>query len=143
MDKITKLYPKEDAGMNPETTPGNNSGIDAEMDSESTCTNRLLTDEEIETREKIKNNLIEELIKNEFYNEISKDLVERYLKLHETALMLEKDIECRGVSILTKTGFKKNDSVSLLVNTNKQMGLMLEKMGVSASKIKKSSGGDI
>lgn len=93
---------------------------------------------------KIRNAMIEDLKNRGLYQEPFADMVERYMNLWITCLLLEKDIHERGVQIFTeKSGWKKNDSVALLVNTNKQMLIMLEKLGLSANKVKVDGGFDI
>ena len=57
--------------------------------------------------------------------------------------MLEEDIRDRGVQIMTEKGLKKNDSVAMLTNLNKQMLICLEKLGLSTSTVKHELGGDI
>lgn len=99
-----------------------------------------LSSTEKKKQDEIKEAILEELKKNSTYCQPFLDRVERYLQLRETALELEFDIKQRGVKHLTTTGYKKNDSVAMLVNINKQMDLMLEKLGVSTSKIKTDDG---
>ena len=71
------------------------------------------------------------------------DKVDRYIALWDTAQLLDEDIKKRGVQIDTEKGLKKNDSVPMLVATNKQMDLMLEKLNISAPAIVKGGGEDI
>lgn len=100
----------------------------------------VLSDEEIKKQEIIKIAIEKELKKNSTYCQPFLDRLDRYLNLRTAALELEYDIKQRGVKQLTKTGWKKNDSVAMLVNINKQMDLMLEKLGVSTSKIRTDDG---
>ena len=68
---------------------------------------------------------------------------ERYMAMWEVTMMLEEDIRDRGVQIMTEKGLKKNDSVAMLTNLNKQMLICLEKLGLSTSTVKHELGGDI
>ena len=55
----------------------------------------------------------------------------------------ERDIEEKGVSVEGRNGPKKNDSVALLVNVNKQMLIILDKLGLNANTIKPEDGADV
>lgn len=103
-----------------------------------------MTDSQKRQREKIRKSIIKEMKANNLYKEPLADMVERYMKLWDNCLMLEHDIETRGVQIETIKGdYKKNDSTVVLVNTNKQMLILLEKIGISATKVKADIGGSI
>lgn len=71
------------------------------------------------------------------------DLVNRYMQMWKTSLELERDIDKNGVSVMGQTGPKKNDSVALLVNVNKQMLIILDKLGLNANTIKPEDGADV
>lgn len=72
------------------------------------------------------------------------DLVNRYMQMWETSIILENDIKQRGVSITSPSGVqKKNDSVAMLVTMNKQMLMILDKLGLSATSIKQTDGLDV
>ena len=71
------------------------------------------------------------------------DLVEQYMNLWDTSWMLNANIQSEGVMITMANGStKKNDSVGLLVNINKQMNQQLEKLGIEAP-AKKSGGANV
>ena len=94
-------------------------------------------------RNKIEKAIIKELDEKNLHREPFADMVTRYMSMWETCLLLEEDIKNRGVQVDTEKGFKKNDSVSLLVNTNKQMLSLLDKLGISAAQTKVEGGRDI
>lgn len=71
------------------------------------------------------------------------DLVEQYMNLWDTSWALNSNIQSEGVMITMPNGStKKNDSVGLLVNINKQMNQQLEKLGIEAP-AKKSGGANV
>lgn len=84
-------------------------------------------------RNQIKTAIIQNLQERRVYQEPYIDRVERYMALWDTVLKLEEDIEINGIKYVTESGIvKKNESVGMLNQTNKQMDLMLEKLGISA-----------
>ena len=93
----------------------------------------------VKARDKIRVTLIRILQERKKYVEPFKDLVEQYVSLWESSQLLRQDIKLNGVRI----GGKKNDSVSLQVNVNKQMMVMLEKLDISAAEVKSDDGEDI
>lgn len=90
-------------------------------------------------RDDLRVKLIRILQERKRYEEPFKDLVEQYTSLWETSQLLRQDIKRHGIRI----GGKKNDSVALQVNVNKQMMVMLEKLDISASEVKSDDGEDI
>ena len=98
--------------------------------------------------QKIKSNkihkaIIDQMKENGTHKEPYIDIAERYMAMWEVTMMLEEDIRDRGVQIMTEKGLKKNDSVAMLTNLNKQMLICLEKLGLSTSTVKHELGGDI
>ncbi len=93
----------------------------------------------VKARDSIRITLIRILQERKKYVEPFKDLVEQYVSLWETSQLLRQDIKRHGVRIEGK----KNDSVSLQVNVNKQMMVMLEKLDISAVEVKSDDGEDI
>lgn len=93
----------------------------------------------IKARANLRVTLIRILQAREKYVEPFKDLVEQYTSLWETSQLLRQDIKVHGIRI----GGKKNDSVPLQVNVNKQMMVMLEKLDISAAEVKSDDGEDI
>lgn len=98
--------------------------------------------------QKIKSNkihkaIIDQMKENGTHKEPYIDIAERYMAMWEVTIMLEEDIRDRGVQIMTEKGLKKNDSVAMLTNLNKQMLICLEKLGLSTSTVKHELGGDI
>lgn len=84
------------------------------------------------TRGKIRAAIINNLKSRGIYRQPYADRVERYMALWDTVLKLEDDIEKNGIKYITDIGtVKKNESVSMLNQTNKQMDSMLEKLGIN------------
>ena len=105
-------------------------------------------DHEIDTgitysEEDIKEYLLNALDEKGAFKPVFVDLVNRYMQMWKTSLELERDIEEKGVSVEGQTGPKKNDSVALLVNVNKQMLIILDKLGLNANTIKPEDGADV
>lgn len=93
----------------------------------------------VKARDDLRITLIRILQSRNKYVEPFKDLVEQYTSLWETSQLLRQDIKLNGIRIEGK----KNDSVSLQVNVNKQMMVMLEKLDISAAEVKNDDGEDI
>lgn len=91
----------------------------------------------------IKEYLLNALEEKGAHKPVFVDLVNRYIHMWKTSLELERDIEEKGVSVLGTSGWKKNDSVALLVNVNKQMLIILDKLGLNANTIKPEDGADV
>jgi|SRR3712207_1291000 len=102
-----------------------------------------LSKKQVTKRNKIHKAMIEQMKENGTYKEPYIDISERYIAMWEVSMMLEDDIQKRGVQIPTERGPKKNDSVAMLTNMNKQMLICLEKLGLSVSTVKSELGGDI
>lgn len=102
-----------------------------------------LTKKQVIKKNKIHKAITKQMKANGTYKEPYIDISERYIAMWEVSMMLEDDIQKRGVQILTEKGPKKNDSVSMLTNMNKQMLICLEKLGLSISTVKNELGGDI
>lgn len=96
-----------------------------------------------EEHDRIKNNLIDNLKEKGTNTPVFLDLVDRYMQMWITCRKLELDIQNRGVSTETSSGFKKNESVPLLVNVNKQMLIILDKLNLNASSNKPVGGIDV
>lgn len=94
-------------------------------------------------RGKIRNALIKQLKEKNLYHEPYSDMIERYMSLWDTTIALEYDIKERGVAVEGPTSIKKNDSVGMLVNVNKQMLSILDKLGLQATGIKNEGGVDV
>ena len=102
-----------------------------------------LTKKQVIRRNKIHTAMTDQMKENGTYKEPFIDISERYIAMWEVSMMLEDDIQKRGVQIMTEKGPKKNDSVAMLTNMNKQMLICLEKLGLSVSTVKNELGGDI
>lgn len=99
--------------------------------------------EQLKKKENIKKAMIEQMKDNGTYKEPYSDMVDRYISMWKICIMLEADISLRGVKTVTDKGVKKNDSVAMLTNMNKQMLICLDKLGLSTANIKGDLGGDI
>lgn len=112
------------------------------------CLLRDYRDHEIDTavtysEEDIKEYLLNALDEKGALKPVFVDLVDRYMQMWKTSIELEYDINKNGVSVMGATGPKKNDSVALLVNVNKQMLIILDKLGLNANTIKPEDGADV
>jgi hypothetical protein len=96
-----------------------------------------------ETRERIENALIEQLEKKGQHREPFADLVQRYMKMWDTTIALEQNVEEYGVMFDTERGVKKNDAVNQLMQMNKQMLILLDKLNITTDKVKADGGCDI
>ena len=94
-------------------------------------------------RDELYADLVKQLEEKGLYKNPYKDLVERYMAMWGYAIELENDIIERGVCYPSATGVKKNDSVSLHINTVKQMGIVLDKLDLQAKPVKKEGGIDV
>ena len=94
-------------------------------------------------RDEVRESLLESLRYRGIARQPWLDLVEQYMNLWDTSWLLNANIQAEGVMITTPSGMtKKNDSVGLLVNINKQMNQQLEKLGIEAP-AKKSGGANV
>ncbi|GAA0234576.1 P27 family phage terminase small subunit [Metaclostridioides mangenotii] len=96
-----------------------------------------------ETRERIENALIEQLDERGQYKEPFADLVQRYMKMWDTTIALEQNVEEYGVMFDSERGVKKNDAVNQLMQMNKQMLILLDKLNITTDKVKADDGCDI
>lgn len=94
-------------------------------------------------RDEIRQSLLESLSSRGIACQPWLDLVEQYMNLWDTSWLLNANIQSEGVMMTMTNGTtKKNDSVGLLVNINKQMNQQLEKLGIEAP-VKKSGGANV
>ena len=89
-------------------------------------------------RKKIKNDMLEQLKKQNIKGEYFEDLVDDYMAMWDVKNKLIEDIKTKGVSIKYQNGenqwgYKKNDSVGELQRTNNQMLRLLDSLGLKAS----------
>lgn len=89
-------------------------------------------------RDKIEQDLLDQLERNGTVGEYYTDLVADYMSLWQTKEMLYKDIDGRGVSVVYnngggQSGFKKNDSVDQVLKVNAQMLKILDALGIKPS----------
>lgn len=87
-----------------------------------------------ETREEIRESLLDALQDNGIFGKVFEDLVEDYLKLWDIKNALINDVKRRGVKVKwqnseTSFGYKKNDSVSEAVKVSAQMLKILLTLG--------------
>jgi len=92
----------------------------------------------VSLRKKIKNDMLEQLKKQNIKGEYFEDLVDDYMAMWDVKNKLIEDIKTKGVSIKYQNGenqwgYKKNDSVGELQRTNNQMLRLLDSLGLKAS----------
>lgn len=102
-------------------------------------TKKYLSSEKYQT---IKQDLIDQLERNETVGEYYTDLVDDYMNMWVTKNLLIDDIQQRGPMVRYdngggQKGKKKNDSIELLLKVNKQMLEILSKIGIEPT-----NGGD-
>ena len=91
-------------------------------------------------RNDVKNDLLDQLERNEVYGNHYIDLIDDYMAMWDVKNSLIKDIKDKGVSVKYQNGenqwgYKKNDSVRELTNVNNQMLKLLDSLGLKASKL--------
>jgi hypothetical protein len=91
-------------------------------------------------RNDVKNDLLDQLERNEVYGNHYIDLIDDYMAMWDVKNSLIKDIHEKGVSVKYQNGenqwgYKKNDSVRELTNVNNQMLKLLDSLGLKASKL--------
>lgn len=97
-------------------------------------------------KELIKNDLIDQLERNEVVGRHYLDLIDDYMSLWDIKNKLIRDIKKRGVMVAwsngpTQNGHKKNESIGELNKTNAQMLRILSDLGLKAAKFN-APGGD-
>ncbi len=94
-------------------------------------------------RDEVRDSLLESLGERGLARQPWLDLVEQYMNLWDTSWLLNSNIQEHGVMVTAPNGTtKKNESVGLLVNINKQMNQQLEKLGIEAP-AKKTGGANV
>lgn len=84
-------------------------------------------------RDEVRSSLLESLKDRGLDCQPWLDLVEQYMNMWDTAWLLNADIQEKGVSVVMPSGVvKKNDSVGMLVNLNRQMNQQLAQLGIEA-----------
>lgn len=97
-----------------------------------------------ETREAVRESLLQQLERNGTDGAFYADLVGDYMALYDTKTRLEKDIKKRGVKVESKFAngeikdIKTNDSVADLLKVNAQMLKIVSALGLEPNKL----GGD-
>lgn len=92
----------------------------------------------------IKNDLKKQLQDNDTVGKFYDDLVNDYMSMYVTKILLTEDIQKRGVIVPYnngggQSGAKKNESIDMFNKTNAQMLKLLSELGLKA---KPSLGGD-
>ncbi len=94
---------------------------------------KLQKNREKTLRNKIRDDLYEQLGTNGIIHAHFMDLVEDYMSFWDIKNRLIADVKDRGVSVLGANGFmKKNDSINELNKTNTQMLKILNELGLKA-----------
>lgn len=91
-----------------------------------------------EKYEKIKQDLVDQLERNETVGEYYADLIDDYMDMWVTKNLLVDDIQQRGIMVKYdngggQKGKKKNESIELRIKVNKQMLELLAKIGIEPS----------
>jgi len=95
----------------------------------------------MDRRQSIKKDLLKQLNDNGVRGGHYVDLIEDYMSMWDIKNQLIENIKEKGVSIRYQNGenqygFKKNDSISELNRTNRQMLTILNDLGLKAADIK-------
>lgn len=95
----------------------------------------------MDRRQSIKKDLLKQLNDNGVRGNHYVDLIEDYMSMWDIKNQLIDNIKEKGVSIRYQNGenqygFKKNDSISELNRTNRQMLTILNDLGLKAADIK-------
>lgn len=90
------------------------------------------------SKTEIKNDLLDQLDRNGTTGKYYLDLIDDYMELYDTKKKLIKDIRARGVSVKYdngggQSGYKKNDSIDMLLKVNQQMLKLLDALGIEPS----------
>lgn len=101
-----------------------------------------------EKKSDILKSLQEQLEKKEADISVFSDLLDDYMSLYDIKKKLKSDIKKRGVSYETPSAsgktmiIKQNQSVKDLVAVNKQMLMILDKLGLTTEKTIKNDGNE-
>lgn len=103
--------------------------------------------DDLKEYDKLKNELKQQLIKNNNYNKVTNELLEKYIKFTKMEDDLYADIDERGVSIEWNNGggqrgYKKNDSLTEITKVNNQKMKILDKLGIKAPESKEDGDED-
>ena len=101
-------------------------------------------DENNEKYIELEKELTEQLITNNNYNKVTKELLDKYIKYTKMEDDLIKDVDKRGVNVKWNNGggqkgVKRNDSIQESVKVNAQRLKILDKLGIKPPE-KKSDG---
>lgn len=91
-------------------------------------------------RGRIRNALLSILKERGMDKEPFRDMVDQYLSMWSDVQKYMVDLELNGIRL--ENG-RNNDSQKLKVATNKQMLVLLDKLGISAAEVKSDDGEDI
>ena len=89
----------------------------------------------IESRNAIKEEMLNQLRENGTDNKYYCDLVEDYMKMWDILNLMQKDVDKRGVTVHYdngggQSGYKKNDNVPLIPQYNRQMLSLLKELNL-------------
>ncbi len=91
--------------------------------------------------EELKEELKQQLVTNNNYNKVTKELLDKYVKYTMIEDKLIKDIDDRGVNVEWNNGggqkgVKRNDSIAESTKVNAQKIKILDKLGIKAPESK-------
>ena len=98
-------------------------------------------EENLENYDELEKELKDQLITNNNYNKVTKELVEKYIKYTKIEDKLIKDIDKRGVNVTWNNGggqkgVKRNDSIQESTKVNAQKLKILDKLGIKPPETK-------
>ena len=103
--------------------------------------------ENLENYNELKKELEQQLITNNNYNKVTKELVEKYIRYTKMEDDLIQDVADRGVNVKWNNGggqkgTRRNDSIADSTKVNAQKLKILDKLGIKAPELKDEGDGD-
>lgn len=98
-------------------------------------------EENLNDYEELEEELKQQLVTNNNYNKVTKELLEKYVRYTIIEDKLIKDIDDRGVNVKWNNGggqkgVKRNDSIAESTKVNAQKIKILDKLGIKAPESK-------
>lgn len=87
-------------------------------------------------RQEMEDYLVNQLIDKGLDTPVFRGLIRDYLVFYDAMESLKKDIQTRGATLQTATGVRKNESVTIAIQTSKQMLDILAKMKLDVQNAK-------
>ncbi len=104
-------------------------------------------EDNLKNYEELEKELTDQLITNNNYNKVTKELIEKYIKYTKIEDKLIKDIDKRGVNVTWNNGggqkgVKRNDSIQESTKVNAQKLKILDKLGIKPPEAKGDGDGE-